>query len=504
MATKTFLEGIVKISKANYDILMAGGTVQGYKYNPKTIYMVQYDDDTVVYTDKNQEISGSKIFTGNTVIYDLTVNDGIVVSDENQQSDKKYFATDGSIQEIPDATLLTEITYASLKAKRDAGELVPGMQYRIIDYECTTKAANTRSAGNKFDIIVVAQDKSTLQEHAHAIAREGDTYFATSRLSAWELKYSLDNDTTRYGWADATNGKGVIYWMKDEYCNEAAYDFKNIQYKLFKVTAATPKSGFGTETPKSILEKFVGHYAIKSTLYGNQLTTTYSTTDTKYFYTFSHCQGGIVGDDGTVVDGSIKSSFVADDLFSNNVIKEYIPQDKANSQIQLNWIVFKPAYAGAKDDVKNNVFGSNCNNIVMPSCNCVWNHFLGNHETQSLYIGGTFNYNTIDDLGYSLITNNFSRNAIIGKTYFVVNPLSVTNSLFQGINYGIYLRSCGLTKSSFQNCSNLMLDSEEDAAEAPYNHFKDINYSSYKIITPDVTSTASVEWKPNNSETILI
>lgn len=49
-----------------------------------------------------------------------------------------------------------------------------------------------------------------------------------ANILAWELKYSLDNDTTKYAWADETNGKGVIYWLKDEYGNECPYDFKNI------------------------------------------------------------------------------------------------------------------------------------------------------------------------------------------------------------------------------------------------------------------------------------
>ena len=133
-----------------------------------------------------------------------------------------------------------------------------------------------------------------------------DPYFANCKLSAWEIKYSLDNDKTRFWWAmdgqmivnlesglsngtpltrqplfdgrgageyqyawgtqadvedeDGTNflfsknetlvngedvyniaentylpaevvsGKGVIYYMKDEYDNECPYDFKNIQF----------------------------------------------------------------------------------------------------------------------------------------------------------------------------------------------------------------------------------------------------------------------------------
>ncbi len=57
------------------------------------------------------------------------------------------------------------------------------------------------------------------------------TYFATSRLEAWQIWYSLDNDAERFAWADATNGKGVIYRMIDEHNNDCPYDFKNIMFK---------------------------------------------------------------------------------------------------------------------------------------------------------------------------------------------------------------------------------------------------------------------------------
>ena len=122
------------------------------------------------------------------------------------------------------------ITYAELKSLRDAGKLVPGQQYRITDYTCTTTQDGTKSAGHQFDIIVTADDESTLNEVARAALHTGDTYFANSNLSAWQIWYCLDNDINRFTWADKTNGKGVIYRMIDEWNNDVPYDFKNIQY----------------------------------------------------------------------------------------------------------------------------------------------------------------------------------------------------------------------------------------------------------------------------------
>lgn len=126
--------------------------------------------------------------------------------------------------------IFTSVTYEVLKTMRDNGHLLSGEQYRIVDFVTTTTQENTQSAGHPFDIIVVADSANTLNENARAVAHAGDTYFANCKLSAWEIKYSLDNDKSRFWWADETNGKGVIYYMKDEYGNECHYDFKNIQF----------------------------------------------------------------------------------------------------------------------------------------------------------------------------------------------------------------------------------------------------------------------------------
>ena len=129
---------------------------------------------------------------------------------------------------VPNQTIA--ISYADLKALRDNAQLVPGQQYRIIDYTCTTVQENTRSAGHVFDIIITADSESILNEEARAIQHEGDSYFVNCDLNVWKIWYCLDNDTERFTWADVTNGKGIIYRMIDEFNNDVPYDFKNIQF----------------------------------------------------------------------------------------------------------------------------------------------------------------------------------------------------------------------------------------------------------------------------------
>ena len=53
--------------------------------------------------------------------------------------------------------------------------------------------------------------------------------FINNNLSAWELKYSIENTSNIVNWVKS-DGKGHIYYMKDEFGNECNYDFKNIRY----------------------------------------------------------------------------------------------------------------------------------------------------------------------------------------------------------------------------------------------------------------------------------
>ena len=69
------------------------------------------------------------------------------------------------LERIDHATLQTiALTYAELKALRDAGKLVPGQYYRITDYVTTTSQAGTRSAAHQFDVILRADSAGTLNE----------------------------------------------------------------------------------------------------------------------------------------------------------------------------------------------------------------------------------------------------------------------------------------------------------------------------------------------------
>lgn len=131
-----------------------------------------------------------------------------------------------------DATLYESVTYSQLVSKINNSQLVKGRKYRITDYVTTTTQTNTSSAGHAFDLVVTAIDVNELDCNASALLHSGDTYFSSAGadLSKWQIWYDVNNDTTKYLWADATNGKGVIYRMIDEWGNDCPYDFKNILF----------------------------------------------------------------------------------------------------------------------------------------------------------------------------------------------------------------------------------------------------------------------------------
>ena len=248
---------------------------------------------------------------------------------------------------------LTEITWSSLKSLVGTGSLIPGMHYRITDYQCTTTQDNTRSAGHVFDIIVTADDESTLNEVARAAKHDGDTYFADCDLNAWKLWYCLDNDTTRFAWADATNGKGVIYRMIDEFNNDVPYDFKNIQFKH-------------PNNPTSYLY---------------------------YYYTFAS---------NNTENNTDYSLSIANNCYSN-VIKEYVSSNKRN----LNFIIFigSGCYSNSfRSDCYNNTFDSGCSsNKFGPGC---YNNTFGpgcyNNTFDSDCVSNKFGPNC----GYNSFGNN--------------------------------------------------------------------------------------------------
>ena len=248
---------------------------------------------------------------------------------------------------------IISISYTDLKTLRDNDQLVPGQQYRITDYTCTctTTQENARAVGHAFDIIVTADDASTINEVARAVKHDGDTYFAGCDLNAWKIWYCLDNDTTRFAWADSANGKGVIYRMIDEFNNDIPYDFKNIQFKH----------------PNDI------------------------TTYPYYYYTFAS---------DNVEDNTDCSLNISSVCYSNTIKNTILKGENFNEiTMMLNQIIFIGKVCVC------NVFGYDCESNTFGAC--AYNTF-GNDCTRNSF-GGMCVSNTLGDSCYD---NTFGNDCI--------------------------------------------------------------------------------------------
>lgn len=214
-----------------------------------------------------------------------------------------------------------EITYSDLKDAVTNNQLIPGQQYRIIDYKTTTKDVDTKSAGHNFDIIVTADSINTLNEVARAIQHDGDTYFSGQDLKSWKLWYCLDNDNVKYYWADTTNGKGVIYRMIDDKGNDCPYDFKNILFR----------------------------YPINDTN---------ASTYTGYYYTFTNINSA-----SEITDKSLSEA-------NNNTIGVYT-NNKSRYYLPHNIFINAPASEDDTAMCHSNILGKNChNNFFNKGCIC--------------------------------------------------------------------------------------------------------------------------------------
>ena len=376
------------------------------------------------------------------------------------------------------------ITYAELKSLRDAGKLVPGQQYRITDYTCTTTQDGTKSAGHVFDIIVTADDESTLNEVARAVKHDGDTYFTNSDLSAWKIWYCLDNDTTRFAWADATNGKGVIYRMIDEWNNDVPYDFKNIQFKRYILDAnnaiATDVAKDGELNAVKEKLKVMSHRTHTSLwYYGSYVSDVYPAADenTKYvpfgdvfyngdgpgvlcpineenfgwFYTFSD---NSFNDVTLTIQGYVYNNVIKSNkqlLLIIDGVGRYSFEEQEN--ICLNDIIFIGNICNSNsfgNDCISNSFGNDCSsNSFGNSCisnsfgndcssnsfgnNCNSNSFGNNCNSNSL--GNDCNSNSFGNYCYS---NSFGNNCYSNSFGNNCNDIKFASSTSESTKYNYY------------------------------------------------------------------
>lgn len=362
------------------------------------------------------------------------------------------------------AELMEEVIYSELVALRDNASLVAGMKYRITDYVTTTVQEDTKSANHQFDVIVEAVSENELSKLAQATQHEGDTYFNDNDLEAWQLWYDLDNDTTKYKWADSVYGKGVIYRMIDEKRNDCPYDFKNI---LFHTTNYTN-----------------------------------NTTSDKYYYTFSYVVGGVL------YDGTAEKR--ATTCYDNS-IGTYIINGKSslNGNIFRNYSFTNACRSNTfRDSCINNIFEADCSyNTFMPYCNrntfgtsCTGNMFGSSCSSNIFYShcsSNTFMEGCVRNIFRSSCGSNIFGNNCCDNTF---GNLCGNNTFGNDCRYNTFAEECGnntlgnsCTEITFWKYTyNRKLDRDHTSITLNEEYYDDGTNALVPIKHPDLSTQPSI------------
>jgi hypothetical protein len=168
----------------------------------------------------------------------------------------------------------------------------------------------------------------------------------------------------------SAEGKGVIYYMKDEFNNECPYDFKNIMF----------------------------YY------------------DDKYYYTFS-----FINDNDSVEDLTLRQDLTNDEGLCCgtycNIIKPYYSESKIliqslNNNIFILFNDYQYEYYGCY----NNTFNTNCyNNIIYCSSFC--SNTLGNYCSSNTFEDDCYS-NTLGNYCQHNIFGNHCQHNIFGNYYY--------------------------------------------------------------------------------------
>lgn len=398
-------------SDSNEDLALAPGDT--YEEAFGKLEKATIDNEYVVTSalnDLNNRINDIPIYDSTNKLSADLIEDGTTNKVINVQPDwdEDDTTSNAYIQNKPDIlTPIIETTYSVLKTLRDNNNLIPGTQYRITDYVTTTTQEDTDSAEHQFDVIVIADNTNTLNENARACLHLGDTYFtnAGSKLETWKLKYCLDNDTDKFKWADETNGKGVIYYMKDEWNNECPYDFKNILFKRYKITAC------------SASPSLVGQYSKDGI---SQVTV--DSSNPYWCYTFSMINlFEDVIDDVSTYQGIYPSDEGYNYLVYDNIFKEYVEGDYGVEVLFMslpdNVLVTDTDITYIEEDFSYGEFYGYSSNTFGDTCS-------------SNTFGSSFIGNNLDDNSYFNVIGTLSRHNIFGKSF---NRNIIGNDFFQNI-----------------------------------------------------------------------
>lgn len=466
-ATTTTLGGI----KVNFK---PSGNDHPVKLDSKNNAYVTINTELTLSTSTSDKVGAVKIFNQYGQSENVSVNDfseSELPTTENSHYGLNIDSDGYAIIYNPE---VIKIEYSDLLNLIENSNLIPGKKYRIIDYITTVNASHeyyrnsrinlTVYDNDSFDIIVEALTTNLLSSNAKACPKENAEYryFRLCDMSKWELKYSVVNDAKRFTWADETNGKGVIYYMKDEFGNEAPYDFKSIlfnnKFTFNFALSALPEFG---ETIMIIDDD--DDLNIPLVNYDASIPTIFSSSYGKYFN--HNCSHNI-----------IKPYYIA---YDNDGVK------MNNSQYLNNIIICSTKTINNEINYKNsyNFFDYNCHDITLYN-DCLYNTFKENCNNIVLGTGSKSN-----SFGVYCQKINFKFSSVTGMTPDETNPdykyfagqktLPITNCEFNDINTVTFELGTCIFPNSGSNSN--AYDCKIEKINNGYYIFWNTSFNNYKI-----------------------
>ena len=282
-------------------------------------------------------------------------------------------------------------------------------------------------------------------------------------------------------------GKGTITWMKDEHGNECPYDFKNVQFKRWKVTDELERENINghyigilnnlSDDKQSIEdeEDFIWCYTFAMPIDGSQDTSDFSLRGDRCFNNrfFPRYEAGspvlydnvmlAFSEDSDFYSNTFSGSYLRNNTFSGNDINN---NTFSGNNISYNTFSGNNTYNNtfSGNGINNNTFsGSYLQNNTFSGNFITYNTFSGNNIHHNTFSGNYINNNTFsgNDINYNTFSgsylrnntfsgNNISYNTFSGNTQYCIFGFPANNCTFKAQNTSQYMQcvdTCGQLES---------------------------------------------------------
>ena len=273
--------------------------------------------------------------------------------------------------------------------------------------------------------------------------------------------------------------RGVIYWMQDEWGNECPYDFKNIMFKRYKITA-TSKIVEGQEVLADLKDTYLGFRQLVQNGTGQLYpqNCTMSTSDTRWSFALSlngtqdltlqvghHCTGNVVepcffGSKQYLNNVTLQATGSTDDSYNNHI-------DGTSHSISMgsgcyNNTLTQGSHSCTLSSSYNNTLSSSNRNTLSSS----WYNTLSSSESNTL---SSSESNTLSSSGSNTLSSDSSYNTLSSSYNNTLSSNSYNNTLSSSSNNTLSSSGSNTLSSSYNNTLSINSYNNTLSSDSSYN-----------------------------------